>query len=162
MVSTTLRVYYSSHKNTVWYENKLTTCCRIHLSAISSRKLFTFNLAVSLRFTFFSVSVVNTLKCGELAFRCGSVVNSFSFMKKHINKAVEMSPSDSSSPLRLCSPKQTKGLISYFQVGVVDFTSEKVNFCVLESSQNKKKKKKTCFDDNFQKAKNIFCWNRCY
>ena len=64
-----------------------------------------------------------------------------------------MSPSDSSSPLRLCSLKQTKGLISYFQVSVVDFTSEKVNFfCVLGSSQNDKN---TCFDDNFHKAKNI-------
>ena len=29
-----------------------------------------------------------------------------------------MSPSDSSSPLRLCSPKQTKRLISYFKSGL--------------------------------------------
>ena len=64
-----------------------------------------------------------------------------------------MSPSDSSSPLRLCSLKQTKALVSYFQVSVVDFTSEKVNFFVYWNQA--KMIKSTCFDDNFHKVKNI-------
>ena len=38
-------------------------------------------LCLFANFTFISVPVVNTLKCGELAFRCGLVINSFSFMK---------------------------------------------------------------------------------
>ena len=109
---------------------------------------------MSLRFTFISVSVVNTLKCGELAFRCGLAVNSFSFMKYHINKPVEMSPSDSSSPLRLCSPKQAKGLISYLKSRL--FISQAKNTSQFFVYKNKPKSdKNTCFDDNFQKAKNI-------
>ena len=65
-----------------------------------------------------------------------------------------MSPSDCSSPLRLCSPKQTKGLISYFKSGLFISQAKTISqfLCVQESSQNDKN---TWFDDNFQKAKNI-------
>ena len=51
------------------------------VSHLFAKVVYILNLAVSLRFTFISVSVVNTLKCGELAFPCGLAVNSFSFMK---------------------------------------------------------------------------------
>ena len=68
-----------------------------------------------------------------------------------------MSPSDSRSPLRLCSPKQTNGMDWYriSESGLFISQAKNISHFFPVSVQSSQNDKNTCFDDNFQKAKNI-------